>query len=73
MPLGNYLARVYTDSRNWRIEKVIYRLVGAQPDDVQRWPKYAGSLLAFSAVSVLFLYGLLLVQTLFRHPGATGG
>ena len=36
VPLGNYLARVYTDSKNWRIEKVIYRLIGAQPDDVQR-------------------------------------
>ena len=68
VPLGNYMARVYTDSKNWRIEKVIYRLVGAQPDDVQRWPRYAGSLLAFSAVSVLFLYGLLLLQTFLPEP-----
>src|ERR1700732_5108115 len=62
------MARVYSDSKDWRGEKVIYRLVGAQPDDVQRWPRYAVSLLAFSAVSVLFLYGLLLLQTLLPEP-----
>ena len=68
VPLGNYMARVYTDTRNWRLEKLIYRLIGAKPDDVQRWPRYAGSLLAFSAVSVLFLYGLLLLQTYLPEP-----
>ena len=62
------MARVYTGTRNWRAEKMIYRLIGAQPDDVRRWPKYLGSLLAFSAVSVLFLYGLLLLQTHLPEP-----
>ena len=62
------MARVYTDTRNWRAEKMIYRLIGVQPDNVQRWPKYLGSLLAFSAVSVLFLYGLLLLQTHLPEP-----
>ena len=62
------MARVYTGTRNWRAEKMIYRLIGAQPDDVQRWPKYLGSLLAFSAVGVLFLYGLLLLQTHLPEP-----
>jgi K+-transporting ATPase ATPase A chain len=73
LPLGNYMARVYTDSRHWRVEKLAYRLLGAQPDDVQRWPKYAGSLLAFSVVSVLLLYALLLLQTKLPEPwGHTG-
>ena len=68
VPLGDYMARVYADTRNWRVEKAIYRLIGADPDDRQRWPKYAISLLAFSAVGVLFLYGLLLVQTRLPEP-----
>jgi potassium-transporting ATPase potassium-binding subunit len=75
VPLGNYMARVYSDTRNWRVERLIYRLVGAQPDDGQRWPRYVTSLLAFSAVSVLFLYALLLLQNHlprpWGHPGMT--
>ena len=68
VPLGDYMARVYADARHWRLEKVLYRLMGAQPDDGQRWTKYGTSVLAFSAVSVLFLYGLLLVQTRLPEP-----
>jgi potassium-transporting ATPase potassium-binding subunit len=75
VPLGNYMARVYSDTRDWRVERLIYRLIGAQPGDGQRWPKYVTSLLAFSVVSVLFLYGLLLVQDHlpqpWGHPGMT--
>ncbi len=68
VPLGNYMARVYTDGRHLRVEQAIYRLIGAQPDNRQRWSNYGISLLAFSAVSVLFLYGLLLVQTRIPEP-----
>jgi potassium-transporting ATPase potassium-binding subunit len=68
VPLGNYMARVYTDTRHWRVERLVYRLTGAQPEDVSRWPKYAGAVLAFSVVSVLFLYGLLLLQTKLPEP-----
>ncbi|OBF08522.1 K+-transporting ATPase subunit A [Mycobacterium sp. ACS4054] len=68
MPLGNYMAGVYADTRHWRFEKVVYRLIGAGPDERQRWTKYGTSMLAFSAVSVLFLYGLLLVQTRLPAP-----
>lgn len=68
VPLGNYMARVYTDTRHWRAEKVAYRMIGVQPDSAQRWPKYAVPLLAFSAVSVLFLYALLLLQTKLPEP-----
>jgi len=69
------MARVYSDGRHWRVEALIYRLVGAAPDDRQRWPRYLTSLLAFSAVSVLFLYALLLIQNRlpapWGHPGMT--
>jgi potassium-transporting ATPase potassium-binding subunit len=68
VPLGNYMAQVYTDAGHWRVERLVYRAIGAQPDDQQRCTKYGTSLLAFSAISVLFLYGLLLVQARLPEP-----
>jgi K+-transporting ATPase ATPase A chain len=68
VPLGNYLARAYTAPTSWRVEMAIYRIVGVEPDNEQRWTKYLTSLLAFSAVSVLLLYGILLGQTYLPEP-----
>src|SRR6202007_3211183 len=68
VPLGNYMARVYSTGPDWRVERVVYRVVGVQPGDHQRWTKYLSSLLAFSVVSVLFLYALLLLQVFLPEP-----
>jgi len=68
VPLGNYMARVYSTTADWRLERAIYRIVGVQRADHQRWTKYLSSLLAFSAVSVLFLYALLLLQVYLPEP-----
>ena len=57
-PLGDYMARVFTTTSHWRVEKVLYRVAGVDPDSDQRWPVYLRSLLAFSFVSVLLLYAL---------------
>ncbi len=61
-PLGAYMARVYESEHDSRAERVVYRLMGVDPRADQRWPVYARSLLAFSAVSVLGLYLLQRVQ-----------
>src|SRR3569833_673879 len=61
-PLGDYMYRVFTRTRHARAEKVIYRLFGVQPDAEQTWAVYARSVLAFSVVSILFLYGLQRLQ-----------
>lgn len=61
-PLGDYMARVYMSDRHLRVERGIYRLVGVDPDADQRWSVYARSVLAFSMVSVLFLYVFQRVQ-----------
>ncbi|MFV2178595.1 potassium-transporting ATPase subunit KdpA [Actinomadura sp. LOL_016] len=61
-PLGDYMYRVYTGTRHSRVERGIYRVVGADPDTEQTWGTYARSMLAFSLVSVLFLYLLQRVQ-----------
>ena len=48
VPLGNYLAWVFTSERHWRVERVFYRLIRVDSSADQRWPHYAMSLLAFS-------------------------
>jgi K+-transporting ATPase ATPase A chain len=62
VPLGDYMYRVYTSPKDWRIEKAVYRVIGADPKAQQPWYAYARSLLAFSAVSVLFLFFFELLQ-----------
>jgi K+-transporting ATPase ATPase A chain len=61
-PLGDYTYKVVTSRRNNVVERGIYRLVGVNPGAEQTWGVYARSVLAFSAVSVLFLYLFLRVQ-----------
>ena len=61
-PLGDYMYRVVTSAKHWRVERGIYRLVGVNPDSEQSWGVYARSVLAFSAVSVLFLYAFQRLQ-----------
>ncbi|MEV5370134.1 potassium-transporting ATPase subunit KdpA [Streptomyces albogriseolus] len=69
-PLGTYMAKVYTSDKHLRVEKWIYKGIGADPDTEMRWPAYLRGVLAFSAVGVLFLY---LLQRLQGHlPGSLG-
>jgi len=73
MPLGNYIADLFTTRRHWRVERGIYRLIGVDPEADQKWSVYLRSMLAFSAVSVLFLYGLERLQHyLFFSLGLPG-
>ncbi len=61
-PLGDYMFRVYTSEQDNAVERVVYRMIGANPKSEQTWGAYARSVLAFAAVSVLFLFGFQLVQ-----------
>ncbi len=61
-PFGDYMYRVVSGTKSTRLEKAIYRLVGVDPATEQTWGVYARSVLAFSAVSILFLYLFLRVQ-----------
>lgn len=70
VPLGNYMARVYSSDKHLRVEKWIYKGIGANPDTEMRWPAYLRGVLAFSAVSVLFLYLLQRIQGVL--PGSLG-
>ncbi|MFJ8612386.1 potassium-transporting ATPase subunit KdpA [Streptomyces sp. NPDC093675] len=70
VPLGNYMAKVYTSDKHWRVEKWIYKGIGANPDTEMRWPAYLRGVLAFSAAGVLFLYLLQRLQGVL--PGSLG-
>ncbi|WAZ20295.1 potassium-transporting ATPase subunit KdpA [Streptomyces cinnabarinus] len=70
VPLGNYMAKVYSSDKHWRVEKWIYKEIGANPDTEMRWPAYLRGVLAFSVVGILFLYGLQRLQGVL--PGSLG-
>ena len=61
-PLGAYLANVFTTDRHWRIERRAYRIVGVNPDQEQPWTVYAASVGAFSVLSFLLLFLVILAQ-----------
>ncbi|MEV7611956.1 potassium-transporting ATPase subunit KdpA [Streptomyces sp. NPDC089799] len=69
-PLGDHMARVYSSGKHHRPEKWIYKAIGADPNAEMRWPAYLRGVLAFSAVSVLFLYLLQRLQGVL--PGSLG-
>ncbi|MFD6156800.1 potassium-transporting ATPase subunit KdpA [Nocardia sp. NPDC060256] len=62
VPLGDYMFRVYNNTKHSRAERVLYKAIGVQPEVEQTWGVYARSVLAFSGVSILFLFFLQLVQ-----------
>jgi K+-transporting ATPase ATPase A chain len=61
-PMGAYMARVFEGQRTFLhplvrpLERLCYRLCGVREDVEQRWTQYAGSLLAFSLASFVFVY-----------------
>ena len=74
VPFGDYMFRVYTSEKNLKAERVIYRLIGVDARAEQTWGAYARSVLAFSSVSILFLFVFELVQgrlPLHLHDPAT--
>ncbi|NTW42622.1 MAG: potassium-transporting ATPase subunit KdpA, partial [Cellulomonadaceae bacterium] len=70
VPLGGYMARVFTSPRHLRVERVSYRALRVDPDADQRWSTYLLSVLGFSLASVLVLYGLERLQD--RLPWSLG-
>ncbi len=74
VPFGDYMYRVYTSEKDLQVERVIYRLIGVDARSEQTWGAYARSVLAFSSISILFLFAFQLVQgklPLHLHDPAT--
>ncbi len=83
-PLGVFLARVFNRQQTFLdpilcpAEKLLYRLTGVQEQREMRWTEYAGSMLVFSAISMLMLYVLQRAQALLpwnpqKVPGLPPG
>jgi K+-transporting ATPase ATPase A chain len=60
--LGDYIYRVVSDTRHHKVERGLYRVIGVDASAGQSWAVYARSVLAFSAVSLLLLYGFIRLQ-----------
>ena len=68
VPLGLYIARVFSNERTFLdpvlkpIERLIYKICGIDPHVETGWAPYAISMLAFSLISMIFLYALQRLQ-----------
>ena len=75
MPLGRYMAAVYTGERTFldpllrRPEQLLYRVIRVDPNKPQDWKAYAKSLIIFSLAGWLLLYLILRTQTLWNFTG----
>src|SRR4051794_33524017 len=71
VPVGDYMARMYTAKRDNRVERGFYRVLRIDPSADQRWSTYLLSVLAFSAVSIVLLWGLLSVNSILPFANGT--
>jgi K+-transporting ATPase ATPase A chain len=78
MPLGSYMAAVYTGERTFLDpvlrgpERFLYRMMRVDPNSAahpQDWKAYAKSLILFSLAGWLLLYFILRTQTLWSFTG----
>jgi potassium-transporting ATPase potassium-binding subunit len=76
IPLGRYMARVYTGERVWLTplfawpERFLYSVMRVDPHREQDWKAYAKSLVVFSLAGWLLLYLILRTQNAFYVPHA---
>ncbi|TCJ70421.1 UNVERIFIED_ORG: K+-transporting ATPase ATPase A chain [Dietzia maris] len=70
VPLGDYMARVFTSDRDLGIERLFYRLARVDPRREQSWRIYALGVIAFSTISMLALYVIQRVQHWLPPLGA---
>ena len=70
-PFGDYMHHVVTGRKHARVERVIYKVIGVNPEGEQPWGVYARSVLAFSAISILALYLIQRIQAQLPDPGGT--
>ncbi|WP_191282458.1 potassium-transporting ATPase subunit KdpA [Pseudolysinimonas yzui] len=61
-PLGDYLAHTVTTTKELRVERGLYRLIGVDGSSEQSWPAYLRSVLVFSALGILAVYALQRLQ-----------
>jgi K+-transporting ATPase ATPase A chain len=57
--LGSYMAAVFEGRVHWLgwLERPTYKLLGVDPEAEQTWQRYAVSLIIYSGIAVLVVYG----------------
>ncbi len=62
--LGSYMEAVFNGRVHWLgfIERPIYRALRTSPEQEQTWKRYAGAMIVFSFVSIVFTYAILRLQ-----------
>jgi len=63
-PLGDYMAHVFTSTKDLRVERGFYRLIGVNPKSEQSWGAYLRSILSFSVLGILLVYALQRIQAI---------
>ncbi len=78
-PVGVYLARVFSGERTFMhpllapVERLALRAIGADPESEMSWVLYTGSMLAFTMVCFVVLFGILRLQgVLPLNPAGVG-
>jgi K+-transporting ATPase ATPase A chain len=71
VPLGDYMARIFTTPRHNKVESVLYRTLRIDARADQRWTTYLISVLAFTVVSILLLWGLLSLNAVLPWANQT--
>ena len=75
IPLGSYMAAVYTGERTFLDpvfrgpERLLYKVLRVDPERGQDWKAYAKSVIIFSLAGWLLLYLILRTQTLWDFTG----
>ncbi|MGV0432045.1 potassium-transporting ATPase subunit KdpA [Corynebacterium sp. 20_84] len=62
VPVGTFMYKTFTDKKHNPVEKVIYKLIGVNPDNEMRWTSYAIASIAFGVFSVLVLWVIIMAQ-----------
>jgi K+-transporting ATPase ATPase A chain len=76
--LGSYMEAVFNGRVHWLawIERPVYRMLGTSPEQEQTWKRYAGAMVVFTFVSLVFTYVIIRIQGSLplnpQHLGAVG-
>ena len=60
--LGNYMSKVFTGSKHFMLpvfgwlERIIYKIIGVNPDEETNWKSYTLCLLLFNLIGFIFLF-----------------
>ena len=70
-PMGAYMAKLFAGERTFLhpllrpIEALVYKVCGVDENTEQNWKQYAGAMLVFSLIGIIFTYAFLRLQQWF--------